>query len=110
MRGRRTETVALIILAGVATTSLALTLLAQGRNARRANGPAAALFVILARPTDHSIVLSVLSAVDIDARVEYGNGRGSYGEHTEPLACRAGVPAEFEIGSCSRTRVTSTGS
>ncbi|MFZ5833334.1 MAG: hypothetical protein ACOY3P_24860 [Planctomycetota bacterium] len=55
------------------------------------------LNIVLGRPTDHSIAVSLLSAADIDAQVEYGAEAGRYGAHSEPLACKAGTPAELEL-------------
>jgi len=63
------------------------------------SGPAANLSLILGRPTDRSIALSVLSAAEIEARVEYGEKPATYTERTELRAGKAGVPFEFELGS-----------
>jgi len=77
----------------------ASTLLAEGRPPAASVGPAASLSVVLGRPTDRSVTLSVMSAADIEARVEYGDGPAAYTEKTEYRTARAGVPLEFEISA-----------
>ena len=74
------------------------TLPAQDRAPRGASGPAANLSVILGRPTDHSITLSLLSVTQIEAQVEYGTIQGAPAEKSELRKCQAGVPLEFELG------------
>ncbi|MCE9615254.1 MAG: metallophosphoesterase [Lentisphaerae bacterium] len=59
--------------------------------------PAASLSVILGRPTDRSIALSVLSATDVDARVAYGAELGTFSTTTDVHTLKAGVPSEFEL-------------
>jgi len=54
-------------------------------------GFTADLSVIVGRPTDHSVTVSVLSPTNMEARVEYGT------EKTPVRAIKAGVPTEFEI-------------
>jgi len=58
-----------------------------------------ALSVVLGRPTDNSIALSILSASEIEARVEYGDRPGAYMGKTEPRTYKSDAPTEFEIGS-----------
>jgi phosphodiesterase/alkaline phosphatase D-like protein len=72
---------------------------AQNRPRRGETGPAAELSVILGRPTEQSIAMSVLSASDIEARIEYGDKPGVYDGSTQTRASQAGVPFEFEISS-----------
>ncbi len=71
----------------------------QERASRGADGSFTELSLILGRPTDSSVTLSVLSAREVEARVEYGLKPGAYTEKTEARTVRAGVPAEIEIGS-----------
>lgn len=71
---------------------------AQSREARGGIGPASELSVILGRPTNCSITLSVLSATETEARVEYGVGSGTYTDRTPPQELKAGIPIEFELG------------
>lgn len=52
---------------------------------------------VLGRPTDRSITLSVLSARQVDACVEYGTKPGEFAARTEPKAIRAGIPVEIEL-------------
>ncbi len=80
---------------------LALALLCSTAVAQEhgAAGPAANLSIILGRPTDRSIALSVLSATEIDARVEYGTKPGTYSEKTASRTAKPGVPVEFELGA-----------
>lgn len=69
------------------------------RGVRGASGPAADLSLILGRPTNRSIALSVLSAAEIAARVEYGTAPGIFTERLAAQAFKAGAPFEFELGS-----------
>jgi len=66
---------------------------AQDRRAPAPAGPEEKLSLILGRPTDRSVAVSVLSAAEIEAFVDYGAGK------TEVRKSAAGVPFEFEIGS-----------
>ena len=88
-----------IIRAALLMAIPAAMLAAQNREARGASGPAAALSVILGRPTDRSITLSVLSAVEVEAQVEYGVPPGAYTQRTQPRRIEPGTPVEFELGS-----------
>jgi hypothetical protein len=60
-------------------------------------GPAAPLSVVLGRPTDRSVTLSVRSASAIEAWVEYGKVSGKYGSKTPTAAFPAGVAVEVEV-------------
>lgn len=55
--------------------------------------------VILGRPTDRSIAVSLLAPETLDARIEYGpESSGAPATQTTPsLSTQAGVPVEFEI-------------
>lgn len=74
------------------------TLLAREWESSGGGGPAASLSMILGRPTDRSITISVLSATAIEARIEYGIKPGIFTEKTEPWTAKPGAPFEFEIG------------
>ena len=60
-------------------------------------GPAESLSQILGRPTGDSVTLSVLSASDIEAYVEFGDKKGNYSRKTGTLRSNAGSPFEFEL-------------
>lgn len=60
-------------------------------------GPAASLSQILGRPTDRSITLSLLSANDLEAYIEYGTTSGKYTQKSAPVSLKAGVPTEIEM-------------
>lgn len=81
------------------SATLALLLAAVTLPLRGAEGPAAGLSVILGRPADRSITLSVLSPGALEARVEYGSQTGAWGRVTETRVIPADTPTEFEIGS-----------
>jgi hypothetical protein len=68
-----------------------------GRDARFEYGPEESLSKILGRPTDDSITLSVLSASEVEAYVEFGDEKGSYSHKTGTLCLNAGSPSEFEL-------------
>lgn len=82
----------------VATASVLLAL-ATGHAHETLQGSAANLSVILGRPTDRSIVLSVLSTTDADARVTYGAELGVFSATTDVRTLSADVPSEFELGA-----------
>ena len=88
-----------IMLAILMLVSGGFSLYAQDRAARGGIGPDAKLSIILGRPTDRSITLSVLSAAEIEALVEYGTEPGTYTGKTESRNAKANVPFEFEIDS-----------
>ncbi len=62
-------------------------------------GPAARLSVLLGRPTDGSIALSVMSASDVEARLAYGSTLGTFPTTTGVHTLKAGVPLEFGINA-----------
>ncbi len=68
-----------------------------GRNTSFEYGPAESHSQILGRPTDDSITLSVLSASDVEAYVEFGENKGTYARKTRTLRSNAGSPFEFEL-------------
>ena len=68
-----------------------------GRDASLEYGPAKSLSQILGRPTGDSVALSVLSASDIEAYVEFGHKKGDYARRTETLRSNARSPFEFEL-------------
>ena len=68
-----------------------------GRNAKFQYGPAESLSQILGRPTRDSVTLSVLSALDIEAYVEFGDKRGDFSRKTGTLRSNAGSPFEFKL-------------
>ncbi len=77
MRQCRTFT-RLLVTAGLvlASTLWCTEEVAWGQGGREANfqyGPAESLSQILGRPTDQSITMSVLSASDVEAYVEFGD-------------------------------------
>jgi hypothetical protein len=65
-------------------------------------GSAADLSVILGRPTDRSIAVSLLSTADTEARCEYGTKPTTYVARTDFKTIKAGVPSEFEIAGLER--------
>ena len=75
----------------------ARTLPAQDRAPRGGRGPASDLSLILGRPTDRSITLSVLSRAACEACVEFGTASRTYPEKTGPCQVPAGAPLEFEL-------------
>ena len=66
-----------------------------GREADFQYGPAESLSQILGRPTADSVTMSVLSASDLEAYVEFGAKTGDYSRRTETLHSNAGSPFEF---------------
>jgi hypothetical protein len=90
---RQLKCLILLVTAGISAFSVS----AQVGRPKGASGPEANLSLVLGRPTDRSITLSVLSASDIQASVEYGTRTGTYAATTGVRTIRAGVPVEFEI-------------
>ncbi|MEI6669472.1 MAG: hypothetical protein WCP29_15080 [Acidobacteriota bacterium] len=66
------------------------------RDRRTASAPPGATQV-LGRPTDRSIVLSVMVPTDVEAYVEYGTRPGAYTAKTDVSSAKAGVPLEFSL-------------
>ncbi|MFZ4574412.1 MAG: metallophosphoesterase [Phycisphaerales bacterium] len=84
-------------IAVVACWALCAQAVAQPGRSTGAEGPASEFSQVLGRPSDNSVAISVLSAVAVDAFVEYGTTPGSYGKRTPVRAVTAGEPAEFEL-------------
>ena len=59
--------------------------------------PESPVTLILGRPTDRAITLSVMADEDVEAYLEYGLKSGSYGVKTTPVKSKAGVPVEILI-------------
>jgi hypothetical protein len=59
--------------------------------------PASTFNVVLGRPTDNSITLSVLSAVDQTVSIDYGTSPGNYTSRTDPVSLHANLPAEIAL-------------
>lgn len=59
--------------------------------------PAADGSVLLGRPTDHGVVMSIVSPVDTAARVEFGDRPGNYSARTQAIPLQAGRPAEIDL-------------
>jgi hypothetical protein len=55
----------------------------------------------LARPTDHSITLNVVSSSALDAYIEYGTTSGSYSNATAIVSQAANVPIVIVIDGLS---------
>ena len=54
---------------------------------------------LLSRPTDHSVTVSALALLPLEAYLEYDTTPTSYGQHTQPLLYAAAVPIEVVIGN-----------
>lgn len=65
-------------------------------------GRTTALSQILGRPTDRAVSLSLLSATDIEAYVEYGTAAQPFAQHTPMAAANGTVPVVVEIGGLAR--------
>jgi len=74
-----------------------------GRDASFEHGPAESLSQILGRPTGDSVALSVLSASDIEAYVEFGHKKGDYSRKTGAARSNAGSPFGFGFIRILRT-------
>lgn len=83
--------VALLLISLVSSIALA-----QGKGASPP-GPSAAFSVILGRPTEHAVTVSVLSEKACEAVIEYGAKADALSSRTAAKTLRAGVPTEFEI-------------
>jgi len=53
--------------------------------------------VVLGRPTDHSITVSMLSSNALQVYVEYGTQSGLYASQTAPTNCLASQPLEMDL-------------
>jgi hypothetical protein len=60
-------------------------------------GPASELSLVLGRPTDRAVTLSVLSTTGVDAFVEYRAASATQIRKTPVRACQAGAPCEFNL-------------
>jgi hypothetical protein len=69
----------------------------KGRADRGSEGPAAGFSAILGRPTANTVTLSVLSAEDLELRVEHGAEAGEFTFESPPKLAKAGSPVEFEL-------------
>lgn len=58
--------------------------------------------VILGRPTDKSMTLSVLFDQNIEYQIEYGTQSGSYPNKTSLLSESANIPKEFDLEGLSK--------
>lgn len=67
----------------------------RGQDAAAKSGIA----VILGRPTDSSVSLSLLSGNDGMAKVEYGTARGNLASHTPEIRVRQGIAVEVVLTS-----------
>lgn len=76
----------------------------QGRERVGPEGPMAGLSLVLGRPTDRSVTLSVLSATAREARLEYGVLGGAMTGKVEARTLRAGEPSEFELSGLEADR------
>ena len=56
------------------------------------------LNIVLGRPTQNSITLSLLFDQNVDFYVEYGTQKGNYTLKSNSSSCQANIPLEFEIG------------
>jgi len=70
---------------------------APQRGARAAGSADMAMTLVLGRPTDRAIALSVLAAGPIEAFVEFGTAAGQCTGKTAPVTGRAGEPFEIAI-------------
>jgi len=55
------------------------------------------LSIVLGCPTDKSVVVSILSAEDIDGYIEYGTSSGNYTNKTDAIIIPAGKPTEIVL-------------
>jgi hypothetical protein len=69
----------------------------RGRDRNTSGTDVREMTQILGRPTDRSIVLSILTPSDMEIFVEYGVKTGMYTEKTPVANTRAGKPLELEI-------------
>jgi hypothetical protein len=55
------------------------------------------LSIVLGCPTDKSVIVSILSAEDIDGYIEYGTSSGNYTNKTDAVVISAGKPTEIVL-------------
>lgn len=84
-------------LVAAATCLSAAPSVAPQRGGRNAPTGATALTVVLGRPTDRAITLSVLAPEPMEAFVEFGTAAGQYSGKTSPVTGKAGEPFEIAI-------------
>lgn len=53
--------------------------------------------IILGRPTDKSVTISILFDLNVDYYIEYGTNSGVYGKTTTNFAAKANVPDEIDL-------------
>lgn len=70
---------------------------AQGRSRTPTNGPGVDFSALVGTPTNQAAVLSLLSAKDVQARVEFGFSPEALGESVPPVSLAAGVPASVPL-------------
>lgn len=72
--------------------------LAQGKGrATTTGGPESDFSVLVGSPSDRTAVISVLSAKDAQARIEYGVSERELNQKTEAVTLAAGVPVPVDI-------------
>jgi hypothetical protein len=71
----------------------------QGTNAFNLSVPAHDYDLILARPEDHAVTLSVLMYQDREGQVVWGTQPGAYTHQTSPRQFQRGVPTEVTLDS-----------
>lgn len=62
-------------------------------------GKTSELSFVLGCPTDKSVIVSILSAENIDGYIEYGTSSGNYTEKTEKISISAEKPAEIVLNN-----------
>lgn len=92
MTPRRRAALSLLLVAAVATVALA-----QGRRRGPNEDPIREVNVVLGRPTDRSLAVSVLSPTAVEAFVEYGPGEGDLRGKTAVVRGAAREPFEIPI-------------
>mgnify|MGYP000362316844 CR=1 FL=1 len=53
--------------------------------------------IILGRPTDKSVTISILFDLNVDYYIEYGTNSGVYGKTTTNFVAKANVPDEIDL-------------
>ena len=91
---------------GLGAMALGVSLVAEQRGGRRAGGPAVTdTTIVLGRPTDRSITLSILAPQALDAFVEYGTSSEPFTTQTAVASGKAARPLEITItGLTANTR------
>lgn len=81
----------------LALALMTVSLGAQGGKGLGEPGPAAALSLILGRPSDRSATLSVLSETECEAYVGWGRKPEALTGKSQPVSLKRGIPAEIRI-------------